>query len=127
MTRINGLALMASLFAFAGGCLPEAKPPTTPDDAWRDPGVRGRAIATASCASCHGSALTGDTTSGALAPSLAVVQEEYTWGQFDTLLCTGLTRDGQGTDGPMPTNDQFALTSGERRILYDYLTDYWKP
>jgi hypothetical protein len=126
MKRVSCLAAAASLLALAAGCLPDAVGPPTPTDDPTSITTRGQAIASASCASCHGGALRGDTTSGVRAPSLIVVKD-YTWGQFDTLLCAGLTRDAEASFGPMPTNGQFGLTPAERQVLYVYLAEYWRP
>ena len=104
MKRMSALAIAASLLVLAAACMDEAVAPSTPTGPGLSATARGQAMARAYCASCHGSALTGDTTSGEPAPSLVVVQQEYSWTQLDTLLCAGLTYQERRTDGTMPTN-----------------------
>jgi len=80
------------------------------------PTARGQAVAVAQCSSCHGPDLRGGITA---APSLAAVKQ-YTFTQFDQLLCTGLTEDHTYTQRAMaPT-----LTPNDKIALYNYLSGY---
>ena len=122
------IAGAAAALAVAACAFEDPIPSETPSDAAVSVTLRGMAIASTSCAPCHGAALLGDTVSSIPAPSLQVVQQ-YTWAQFDSLLGSGRTLSGLQVDGamPLPSSPVQSLSDSQRRVLYEYLAYYWRP
>ncbi len=122
MNKLVGVAGVASVLT-----LMSCDPPQ--DHGWlgiTDPRVRGEALASATCAPCHGSALNGASFDGTPTPSL-VVARKYSAEQFDTLLTTGRTAEGHVVIRDMVWSNVLRLSPDERRAVREYLLSYWTP
>jgi hypothetical protein len=96
------------------------------------PSARGQVVARNVCALCHGADLRGATvapvysmgelSAGAPTPDLNVVLT-YTPGQFDTLLITGMARDGRVVVDMLGTV-AVGLAKDSRQSVYKYLVEY---
>lgn len=81
-------------------------------------------VATASCGSCHGEALTGNPgTDSPLGPNLTPGGALATWTEADfiTALRTGQTPDGRELRAEMPWRGYAQMTDTELRALWAYL------
>jgi len=86
--------------------------------------VRGALVARDNCSQCHGADFLGANPGSLTCPSLTVVRN-YSFEQFDALLTSGTTVEGEVVD-PMVNATQL-VSLEDRRALHQYLINLKEP
>jgi mono/diheme cytochrome c family protein len=116
---IGRAGLVAGKFKTAAQLIAET---TQPPEATNDEAKQGRYLARTICATCHGTALRGDSNPDFSSPDLRVVAA-YSPEAFTQLLRTGIAIGGRdvGVMSMQAKNNLSKLTDSEIAALYSYL------